>query len=284
MNIDDITGPEASTVSDLLDLQEQLRTQLKDNSSVTLAFRGQPKEFKSLIPSFQRQFKRQSRGAAGLIESRLITAFREHYAALKDRSADMPNPDQIAEGYDLRCLSVMQHYEIPTRLLDWTRDLWTAVYFACASEPDSNAEIWYYDRQMFERQRAAEPSLQSLVYSEPNPPKEPQILYWPDGNRIVELAPQLTARMKQQYGLLTVSNNPFADHAPLIDELCRANAQPTDPVVGLRRFVIAAKCKPNVLQVLAQEMGISASTIFPDVVGLGRFLRWQFDSLRTLYM
>jgi hypothetical protein len=32
----------------------------------------------------------------------------------------MPKPAQIGIGHDMRCLSVMQHYEIPTRLLDWT--------------------------------------------------------------------------------------------------------------------------------------------------------------------
>jgi len=59
-----------------------------------------------------------------MIEGNLIQAFRKHYAALRDRSADMPAPEQLAAGHDLRCLSVMQHYEIPTRLLDWTANFW----------------------------------------------------------------------------------------------------------------------------------------------------------------
>ena len=35
---------------------------------------------------------------------------------------------------------------------------------------------------------------------------------------------------------------------------------------------------------LAEQRGITASSVFPDVVGLGRFLRWQLDSLRTMLM
>lgn len=284
MDIDAITGPGLATVADLLDFRESLATIEFQHPGLAFAFRGQPKEFGSLIPSFQRQFTRPSRGAAVLIESRLISAFRQHYAALSDRSVDMPAPAQIGEGFDLRCLSVMQHYEIPTRLLDWTTDFWTAVYFACTSEPGSPAEIWYYDRRMFERQRQADVSLQSLVLAQALPPPEPPLLQSRDEDLIVELDPRLTARMKHQSGFLTVSSSPFADHAPLIDTLCRDLSVANDAVVGLRRVTLDAQCKPNALQVLAQEMGISASTIFPDVVGLGRFLRWQFDSLRTLYM
>jgi hypothetical protein len=33
---------------------------------------------------------------------------------------------------------------------------------------------------------------------------------------------------------------------------------------------------------LADHRNVTASTIFPDVVGLGRFLRWHLDSLRTM--
>lgn len=284
MDLGSITGPIVGSVAELIDLRDTWKPPGSQAPLQRLAFRGQPREFGTLVPSFQRQFSRQSHGAASLIEGRLVSAFREHYAALKDRSHDMPDPRQIAEGYDLRCLSVMQHYEIPTRLLDWTSDYWTAVYFACASEPGSTAELWYYDRQLFDAQRASDPSLQTLVVPGLDPQREPPILYKRGENLIVELDPQLTPRMLQQFGHHTVSTNAFADHAPLIADLHRSLATTADQGVGLRRILIESSCKSNALQFLAQEMKITASTIFPDVVGLGRFLRWQFDSLRTMYM
>ena len=46
----------------------------------------------------------------------------------------------------------------------------------------------------------------------------------------------------------------------------------------VNRVLIDANCKGKTLQFLAENVGITASTIFPDVVGLGRYLRWQFDS------
>lgn len=284
MDADQASGPKIGSVAELIDFRDGLRPQDAVVNRPLLAFRGQPREFGTLTPSFQRQFSRQSHGTAVLIEARLIGAFREHYAALRDRSPDMPSPSQIAEGYDLRCLSVMQHYEIPTRLLDWTSDFWTAIYFACASEPSSNAEVWYYDRELFERQRSSDSSLSPLVMAGSSPPPEPPIISRRGENLIVELDPQLTPRMVQQYGHHTVSTNPFADHAPLIAALHQSlNLQSSD-IAGLQRIVIDGASKSNILQFLAQEVKITASTIFPDVVGLGRFLRWQFDSLRTMYL
>jgi hypothetical protein len=46
--------------------------------------------------------------------------------------------------------------------------------------------------------------------------------------------------------------------------------------------IINSSCKGKALQFLAEHQNITASTIFPDVVGLGRFLRWQFESPRTM--
>lgn len=48
-----------------------------------------------------------------------------------------------------------------------------------------------------------------------------------------------------------------------------------------RRFVIACACKEKALRFLDEHKGVTASSIFPDVEGLGRFLRWHLDSLLT---
>jgi len=79
------------------------------------AFRGQSQFYGTLVPSFQRIFgQKRSHGAAEIIERDLIKTFRKHYAALQGRTPDMPSPDSIGTDYDLRCLSVMQHYGVPT--------------------------------------------------------------------------------------------------------------------------------------------------------------------------
>lgn len=194
----------------------------------------------------------------------------------------MPQPVMIGRGFDLRCLSVMQHYGVPTRLLDWTANLWTAVYFACAGDPDEDAELWYYDRRIFDNQDAWLTGLKSLIspynpYAAP--PDEPPLLGRRDLKLIFELDPQLTPRMKTQMAHHTVSTEMFADHAELLFQLFKADAG-NKPITGLNRIIIAKGCKEKTLKFL-DEQNITASSIFPDVEGLGRFLRWQLDSLLT---
>lgn len=282
MNIDDITTGPLTSVADLIDLCENLYPM--GYPPRQWAFRGQPSDYGTLVPSFQRQFSRQSFGAAAVIEKRLIDAFRKHYADLKDRSADMPMPVQIGAGYNLRCLSVMQHYEIPTRLLDWTSSFWTAIYFACASEPGSKAELWYYDRQIFDLQRTEEPMFLGLLDRSPTPAAEPPLLNYEGQSVVVEFDPQITPRMKQQSAHHTVSSKVFSDHAPLLFELKLKSSDVVSGSEMMRRVIIDGSCKGKVLQFLAEEEGITASTLFPDIVGLGRFLKWQFESLRTMLL
>jgi hypothetical protein len=270
------------SVAELIDLREQLEGPLPDAMpSMQWAYRGQPRAFNSLAPSFQRQFSRQSIGAARIIERKLLEAFREHYARLPDAGHDMPTPVQVSTEHDLRCLSVMQHYEIPTRLLDWSSSFWTSLYFACSNDPGENAELWFYHRSIFDDQRTQDPSLKALIDKSANPPAEPPFLDGPP-NWLEELDPQISPRMRQQIGHHTVSSSVFSDHAPMLRQLDieMGNAGPP----RLQRVIIAASCKSKALQFLADTMNINAGTIFPDVVGLGRFLRWQFDSLRTMML
>jgi hypothetical protein len=138
-NINDITSDPVKSVAELIDWSDRFSPNSArlptDRPIERWACRGQPRAFGTLKPSLTRNFRLQSIGAAEIIEHRLIEEFRKHYVRVPDLSADMPSPDKIGRHHDLRCLSVMQHYEIPTRLLDWTSNFWTAVYFACASDP-----------------------------------------------------------------------------------------------------------------------------------------------------
>jgi hypothetical protein len=286
LDLEMMTTGTASSPADLIDLEELLFPP-PPNIPVRWAFRGQSQSFGTLVPSFQRVFKaKRSAGAAEIIELDLIKTFRMHYATLKGRTADMPEPPVIGLGNDLRCLSVMQHYGVPSRLLDWTSNFWTAVYFACAGDPAKEAELWMYDRDIFMEQ-AAHPELQRLLTpSTPgafNPP-EPDLLSRRNSDLIVELDPRITPRMKEQEAHHTLSTNVFADHRPLLTNLAAKVEKQGAPPHRFRRMLIASGCKEKALRFLEDQKKVTAGTIFPDVEGLGKFLHWHLESLLTTLM
>ncbi len=201
----------------------------------------------------------------------------------------MPTPESIGEDYNLRCLSVMQHYGVPTRLLDWTSNFWTAVYFACAGDSSQEAELWMYDREIFLNQLNLRWELGSLLQpsdaDQPLPPPEPDLLSQRGGNLIAELDPQITPRMKQQFALHTLSLNVFADHGPLLFDLAMSAQVPEATANGsFRRVLIAPGCKEKALRFLEEQKHLTAGTIFPDVEGLGKFLHWHLESLVTMLL
>ena len=112
MELEDITTLTATSPSNLIDLDEELSL-----SRRTWAFRGQSQTFGTLVPSFRRKFEgTKSVKTVEFIEAELINAFREHYLSLQSTMSNMPAYSEIQAGMDLRCLSVMQHYGVPTRL------------------------------------------------------------------------------------------------------------------------------------------------------------------------
>lgn len=283
-DVSHLTMQTLGTVADLMQWDEHFST-LTPPDIRSWAFRGQSREYCNLVPSFKRLFSSQPFSAAELIERKLIEDFRKHYQVLSNQnSTGMVSMHSIGYGHDLKCLSVMQHYEVPTRLLDWTSHFWTAVYFACAGDPESNAELWFYDRALFADQHVVGNPYASLLLHGSSAPQEPAILGLRDASFLLEFDPRINARMQSQFGHHTVSSNVFQDHAGLLDDM-QKKREPTEKAPWyFRRLVIDKSCKGKVLQFLADHKNITASSIYPDVVGLGRFLRWQLDSLRTMLL
>jgi len=284
INLEKITEFTASSTSQLIDLDHSLQY-LEESQFIIWAFRGQPQTYGNLKPSFQREFGEQrSVPTARIVEDELMSAFRNHYKKLKEKSPNMPDSSVIDNNYDLRCLSVMQHYEVPTRLLDWTSNFWTAIFFACSGYPENDAELWFYDRNIFEDQDqwlSGLGSLRDISNHGLVPLPEPVILSKEMTNLIFELDLELTPRMQTQKAHHTISTDIFEDHATLIINEAQKKFEGNTDKKGIRRIIIDKGCKEKTLRFLDEQKNVTASTIFPDVEGLGRFLRWQLDSLLT---
>jgi hypothetical protein len=269
------TTPRCNVVADLQDYFHRYVDGAED-----WAFRGQPGAYGNLVPSLARAFPGARSEAALGAERRLLRQFRESHQRLLTKADEIVRIEHIQEGRDLRCLSVMQHYEVPTRLLDWTTNFWIALYFACSSHLEQDAELWAYRRKLFLSQRETDSSLDAFMNQSAEPPLEPVFLSRSD-SLLIEFAPGNSLRMKAQSAHHTASSSVLSDHVHLFAEMYNQmirQAPLRQNVSLLRRTVIDSACKENVLRYIDEEHQINATTIYPDIIGLSRQLRWDLDT------
>lgn len=234
------------------------------------------------MPTLGRAVSAGDYDAATLLEKRLIKSFRTHYSDLTSLPNDMPAKEDVQAMSAVDLLSLMQHYEVPSRLLDWSESIWVAAYFACASDLQHDAELWMMDPDLLTREpdETCTGGVRAAVEASIGAPLRGYDKSW--GMPYLAVVESKTnTRLVAQKGRLSASNNAMSDHAQLIWKLAVDKHGNDRSGSFFTRHVIRAHRKPDILRLLAEEKEVSAKTLFPDIVGLGRFLRWEFEALRT---
>ena len=119
-----------SSVNDYMDMVKYVYQEWSE-SNKHLFFRGHYSETWNLLPSIMR----------GGYKENIVTLDFKQVSPIHFENIDICNDTN-------KMLVEMQHYGIPTRLLDWTIAPLTALFFACHSEhpsdveKNSNGEIW----------------------------------------------------------------------------------------------------------------------------------------------
>ena len=114
-------------ISNVADFITAIRTDQNARPG-TIWFRGHADARWQLLPGFMRSTSETS-------ETTLLNRFRQSAAMLAER--------RPATSFDWTFL--MQHYGVPTRLLDWSESPLISMYFAVedwAAKPDSDAALW----------------------------------------------------------------------------------------------------------------------------------------------
>jgi hypothetical protein len=114
-------------ISSVADFLAAIRIDQKDRPG-TIWFRGHSDSTWQLLPGFMRSTSETS-------ETTLLNRFKQSAAMLAER--------RPATSFDWTFL--MQHYGVPTRLLDWSESPLISMYFAVedwAAKPDTDAALW----------------------------------------------------------------------------------------------------------------------------------------------
>jgi len=191
----------------------------------------------------------------------------------------------------------MQHYNVNTRLLDWTEDAIKALFFAIKENTDNDAKVWIL--QPFELNRFTFNKLFDHKIEAPVIPPlsddhyKPQELLNEDGKiRLRELTrrylnmdfkngktyyplaiypPFLDERMTAQKACFTIFGNESNNG---LHDIIRLQKELSDKIID--EIVIDGKSKKKMLNQL-RLIGIDDSSIYPDLDGLGNALKSKYN-------
>ena len=125
----------------------------------TFRFRGQASYDWTLQPSIYRynSFKRYQ------------TVEFEHN--ILQNKPKVPKPPLTHTTFDLEWLMLCQHYEIPTRLMDWSMDVLISLFFSCYGENDKDGALFICNQNDYQLFSAFDKSVmetQKLVFVNTN--------------------------------------------------------------------------------------------------------------------
>jgi FRG domain len=224
-------------------------------------FRGHGDASWPLAPSLYRpESKTQGVGAEYYNEALLLERFRLRAPTFLERLPET----------DWEWLFLMQHYGLPTRLLDWTESSLIALYFAIRDHTgDVDAAVWAMNPWWLNRL-----TLGKYTLFPANDPRAKKHAPLPSGKKLKGRLPlaitpnHASPRIAAQRGVFTIHGH---QRAPLDRLVPRRVKGPSE----LRKLVIKKNCISRILTDLAIS-GISESLIFPELSGLCREIKTDF--------
>ena len=225
-------------------------------------FRGQRDGTWKLLPKIFRII--QLHGHEPGYEHIVAQAFR---ARAPLRYTNCPSEDD-----DFGWLSLMRHFFLPTRLLDWTESILVAAYFAVAgrSEPNEPA-IWALDPYHLNQEMAE--TLRSAPHFIPhNIPPYPCA----PSNRVIRALAGAPFDRGTNYGGVYSVIPPEKDLRMLLQHATftiQSNPHPLDRNVDLRdclaKFSLTADFRDR-LRSMLPSLGLHRAVLFPDLENLSR--------------
>lgn len=224
--------------------------------------RGQSRCYGGLVPSIDREPRQQlSRVQKLTLERRSIDLFRSTARFFAEPG------EQGALVDDIVALMVLRHYGVPSRILDWSWSPWVAAYFAAQNHDTEDGEIWTFEEPLYEQQGAKqwmrwpettsdgtgdpskfEAGLTAFALAEP-----------PDWFTCGFYTPGFH-RQNAQQSVYTMTARFGRAHDAAIAGLLADSTR-------YHRYVITAKLKPTLREILRETHGVWRGSLFPDSAG-----------------
>jgi hypothetical protein len=237
----------------------------QSNSQNPVWFRGSGKSNYPLIPSLYRHKKIKSMEKLLELENQLLTRFKQRSIPFHDRN--------LEDTWN--SLFVMQHYGVPTRLLDWTENPFIAFYFAVMYAERNNkgysdsAAVWMLDPVLWNRSSLKHLSFDqgiiSTVDEQINAYKPSAKFTAMNSFPVALYGAHNSSRIVAQRGVFVI----FGQKNKPMETLLVEESFPQDSLVKItlnKKFL--SKMKSEIL-----NNGITESVVFPDLEGLAKEIR-----------
>jgi hypothetical protein len=215
---------------------------LKQNQDEYMIYRGQSVD-KPLFPKLGRpEYEKKDRG---FYEKCLIAEFK--------RLSYPYTPDKAINDWEI--LAIAQHHGLPTRLLDWTSNPLTALWFALSDTPKEEAirVVWCYS---FNRTEIVESDTKSPF------DQERTLVYQPK---------HIASRIVSQNGWFTSHFYRKDTNMYTALDIKVGNDKKLAKVI----LVLSGEEATNKMLKELDTYGINAYSIFPDLSGLCKYLEWK---------
>lgn len=229
-------------------------------------FRGHSMLYNNLTPGvFRKQYRSEMHEIfKPTLEFDLVENFKRFAPSLIDKTPD--------DRDYLSWLFWIQHYGIPTRLLDWTENVLVAAFFAVTSNEDEDGEIWtIYPDHLNKLSKEVGIALRTnrIVQFLSSEPFLNNIEDFTHSLRLNELpeyplafiAPTLFPRMLAQMSVFTIHPHPKNSEYTIESVL----SNPKD----ITKYIVPKKLKSEFEKKLSY-LGINYRTLFPDLEGLAK--------------
>ncbi len=219
-----------------------------------------------LSPSLYRHPTKKDAKSLLALETQMLTHFRQR----SDPFISRPLKDD-----DWERLFFMQHFEIPTRLLDWSENPFVALFFALTTQPkDAHADavVWMLDPVSWNKK-----SLDHITHpgdiltvgdglldgfkpsaDEENMSTDPVAIYGFHNS----------ARIVAQRGVFTISGKDTST----MEDIYQNRNYPLDCLLKVR---LPQGVKENLLNSLF-KVGFTHSVVYPDLAGLAKEMKHFF--------